>query len=85
MFIVSPAEEPEEPMAATTTKPKETWRSWMPEGVPEPELVTRDELVMRDENGHIVGRTMIGWQDFLNPEQSERLGRMEIRVRAEDS
>ncbi len=32
--------------ATTETKPKrETWRAWLPDGVPEPDLVTRDELV----------------------------------------
>jgi len=49
------------------------------------QVVDRVELVMRNKDGHIVGRTMIGWGDFLNPEQSERLGRMVFRVRAEDS
>ncbi len=37
--------------------------------------VVRVELVMRDDVGHIVGKTMIGWQDFRNPTWSPDLAK----------
>jgi len=41
-------------MTATMTKPKETWRDWMPPGLPEPEeLFTREELADLLHSWHI--------------------------------
>ncbi len=54
--------------AETTPQPKrETWRDWLPEGVPEPdlaELLSRDELIqaLQDRGIDVSARTLAYWE-----------------------